>query len=156
VLPTALGSPILRLPLRASRHAAFALCAAHALAAAAMLTGGMPPPLAAAGVLALGFHALIQIRRHAGHRGPGDVTAVEVRGPTHVRLLGGDGAGAEWEIVGAPLVSPLAVLITLRRPDGERRSLWLPGDACPAEGHRRLRVLLQWRALVEPRSGGAA
>lgn len=152
VLPPALVSPVLRVPLRASRQAVLALCAAHGLAAAAVATVGMPPALGVAGVLALGVHALIQIRRHAGLPGGEGISTFEVRGTTQLRMERGDGGHEDWEIVAAPLVTPPAVLLMLRRADGTRRSLWLPGDACPEDAHRQLRVLLRWRVHSEPRA----
>jgi hypothetical protein len=139
-----------------SRHAVLALGSAHALAVAAVLTVGMPPGLAVAGAAALGVHALIQIRRHALSDRPEQVAAVEIRGPEQIRVIRRDGTHDDWEIAGAPVIAPTAVLLDLQRADAGRRSLWLFRDACPADGHRHLRVLLRWRALSEPHGEGAA
>lgn len=125
---------------------AVALCGATALASIAMLTVGMPAPLAAVGVAVLGIHALMLVRGYVLGAGPAGVTAIEVGTPPRVRLMRPDGTHDDWEIVGSPLVEPSVVLLMLRRADGGRRSLWLPRDACTPEGHRRLRVLLRWRS----------
>lgn len=132
-----------------------ALCGATALAAIAMLTVGMPVSLAVVGVVILGVHALILVRRHALTAGPDGVTAIEIGTPPRVRLIRPDGTHDDWEIVGSPLVEPSVVLLRLRRADGGRRSLWLPRDGCAPDGHRRLRVLLRWRSpSALPGEGG--
>lgn len=131
-----------------------ALCGATALPAIALLTVGMPAPLAVVGVAILGVHALILVRRHVLAAGPDGMAAIEIGTPPRVRLIRPDGTHDDWEIDDAPLVEPSVVLLRLRRGDGGRRSLWLLRDGCPPDGHRRLRVLLRWRSLSAPPGEG--
>lgn len=156
VLPPIVDRPVLRIPLHPSRHAALALGWAHALAAAALAATGMSPVLSFAGVLVLGVHAVIQIRRHAGQAGPAGVLVLELSAPGGVRLVRADRRHDDWEIADVALVSPVAVLLHLRHPSDGRRSLWVPGDACDPDGHRRLRVRLRWRTLSETPDPGRA
>jgi hypothetical protein len=63
-------------------------------------------------------------------------------------LVCAEGEAVDCLVDASTAVLPWLIVLRLRTPAG-RKSLTLPVDAMDAEGHRRLRVWLKWKATGE-------
>ena len=118
-----------------------ALAAAHLFAAAGLLATDLPAAGKLAALPILAWSLVANFRRL----------------PSGALTLGSDGKlvlaqdksdPVECTIDASTAVLPWLIVMRLRTPAG-RKSLTLPVDALGADGHRRLRVWLKWKATAE-------
>jgi hypothetical protein len=108
--------------------------------------------LAAAGLLAIDVHVagkllalpiLVWSLLTMVRRAP--VGALALGGDGRLTLIRGDGGDCDCAVDPSTTVLPWLIVLRLRTAQG-LLSLTLPVDALGADGHRRLRVWLKWKA----------
>jgi toxin CptA len=145
--------PVLRLALGRSRILLCALIAAHAGAAAAVLSASPGWPWSAAASAVLAASAVKVIRRHALRTGPDAVLSLELGGAGECRMLRADGGVRTCRVQDSSYVSPQLVVLHLRESPRRMHYVVLTADSAPAEPLRRLRTRLRW---LEPTTGEQA
>jgi len=143
--------PVMRLPvqlrvsLRPSRIAAFAIVAIAAVSWAAVLVLSVPIIAHLVTGLALGGWALLQCRRHAWRTSPRAVVEVMLSSDAVVVVRYRDGTLIAGHVRSASFAHPWFTSIVWR-PDRARvsRSVPLLPDMLGVDDYRRLRVLLRY------------
>jgi hypothetical protein len=143
--------PVMRLPvqlrvsLRSSRLAAFAIATNAAVAWAAVLVLSVPTIAHLVTGLALGGWALLACRRHAWRTAPRAVVEVMLSSDAVVVVRYRDGRLVAGHVRSGSFVHPWFTSIVWR-PDGQRRSCSVPllPDMLGLDEFRRLRVLLRY------------
>jgi hypothetical protein len=143
--------PVMRLPvqlrvsLRPSRIAAFAVVAIAAVSWAAVLVLSVPTIAHLVTGLALGGWARLQCRRHAWRTSPRAVVEVMLSSDAVVVVRHRDGTLVAGHVRSASFAHPFFTSIVWR-PDGARlsRSVPLLPDMLGVDDYRRLRVLLRY------------
>jgi toxin CptA len=128
------------LPIRRSRALAAALLVVHGSAA----VGVVPVALPFAGKLLLWFGLAASLARTL--RRP-SATGLTLGADGHVTLIRGDGSLTECQVEHATTVFPWLIVLRARHAHGAE-TLTLPIDALGADGHRRMRLWLKWRATT--------
>jgi hypothetical protein len=135
----------LRVSLRPSRTAAFAITAIAAVSWAAVLVLSVPTIAHLVAGLALGGWALLQCRVHAWQASPRAVVEVMLSSDAVVVVRYRDGRLVAGHVRSATFVHPWFTSIVWR-PDGKWRSRSVPllPDMMGLDDFRRLRVLLRY------------
>ncbi len=133
----------MRLPVTLS------ICRSRVLAAALLIVHGLaaigivPIALPFAGKLLLWFCLAASLTRTL--RGP-SATGLTLGADGRVVLIRADGSSTECQVDHATTVFPW--LIVLRARHAETETLTLPIDALGSDGHRCLRLYLNWQATT--------
>ena len=118
------------------------LAVAHLLAAAGLLAGDIHVVGKLLALPVLGWSLLATARR-------APVGTLVLAGDGRLTLMRGDGSERNCEVDASTTVLPWLIVLRLRTAQG-LLSLPLPVDALGADGHRRLRVWLKWKATSAP------
>jgi len=76
----------------------------------------------------------------------GDIASLTLAPDGGVQFARRDGSSSTGHAAADTLVSPWLIVLRLRLDEGGSASLVLPVAALGADGHRRLRIWLRWRA----------
>jgi hypothetical protein len=128
----------LTLEIRRSRRLMASLLLAHLLVAAGLWPTELPLWTKVVLWVALAVSPVVALRR------PHPV-ALTLQANGRLTMIQPDGASVECRVQPATTVFPWLVVLLLESP-GRKVRLALPVDALGAEGHRRLRAWLKWKA----------
>ncbi len=130
------------LKLKSSPMLATALVLAHGLAIAGVLAAELPIIVALL-LAGLALSSLwLTLKRHVLQL---PIFALILKADGSLELQYPDGASRVADILSGTSVFPWAIVLLLR-VDGCSKALTLLPDALDGEGHRRLRLWLQWKA----------
>jgi len=136
----------LHLPLQRSNRLATALCAAHAVAAVALLASPLPVLLSGAACAALLVSAAWSVRRHAFRTSPSALVELELYEDCTLSACTADGKWLQYTVVGSSFLSRVLTVLNLRAEGTWRlRSVLISADCVDRDAFRRLRVWLRWR-----------
>ena len=136
----------LHLRLQRSHRLAAALCAAHAMGAAALLASRLPVLMSGAACAALMVSAAWSVRRHAFRTAPNALVELELYEDCTLSACTADGKWLQYTVVGSSFLSRVLTVLNLRTEGTWRmRSVLISADCVDRDAFRRLRVCLRWR-----------
>ena len=135
----------LRIEIRPSRELAALLAAAHilALVAAWIALGGWPRYLVEFGILLSAAGCLAEVFQRSDR----SATSVELRGDGSASWRDRAGVWHEGRLGRDHYLSPVLVVVELRREDRGRKRIVLFVGSTPSEEMRRLRIWLRWHPV---------
>jgi len=153
---SAMSGP-LRVCLHRSKRMAAALCAAHAVAAAALWASQLAWWMSAIGTAAIAGSAVWTVRRHAFRTAASALVELELYEDCTLSACTVDGRWLQYRMVGSSFLSRVLTVLNLRAEDAWIvRSVLISADGVDRDAFRRLRVWLRWRCGGRPRTSNEA
>lgn len=137
---------VLNIELKASRHFAVLLIAAHGAAAILLFTVPLPAVVQLVLLAAIAISLRASLRTHALRTAPQACVRVAVQRDGRTTLELRSGETLTGQVLADSRVNPLLTVINLRRDDnGRRASLVLLPDSAHTDDLRALRVWLRFK-----------